>query len=104
MNNKKYVKIAYFLLTNNCNSKCTTCDYWKNHDTADFKTEDILDIIKHLSEYGLDTVIFSGGEPLLDKNIFNTCKEIRKSFPSIKLRLLTNGLLLDKYASEGVSK
>lgn len=100
MNNKKYIKIIYFLLTNNCNSKCVTCDYWKNRDGAYFDKGDILKILKYLSKHGLDTVIFSGGEPLLDKNIFSICREIKHKFPLLQLRLLTNGLLLSKYANE----
>jgi len=103
MNSNRYIKVLYLLLTNNCNSRCITCSYWKNKDKNSFKKKDILNIIKGFYECGLDTVIFSGGEPLLEKNIFSFSKEIKKEFPLLELRLLTNGLLLNKYANE-VSK
>lgn len=103
MNSNRYIKVLYFLLTNNCNSRCITCSYWKNKDKNSFKKKDILNIIKGFYECGLDTVIFSGGEPLLEKNIFSFSKEIKEKFPRLELRLLTNGLLLNKYAKE-VSK
>jgi len=100
MNRKKYIKIVHFLLTNKCNSRCVNCSYWKNKDQHALNKKDVLDIIKNLNKNGLDTVIFSGGEPLLENKIFLICQEIRKNFPLIKLRLITNGLLLNAYADK----
>lgn len=100
MEAKKYIKIVYFLITNNCNSRCTTCSYWENKDRKVFNKRYVVKIIEYLSAHGLDTVIFSGGEPLLEKNIFSICRNIKRNFPLLKLRLLTNGLLLGKYVNE----
>lgn len=63
-------------------------------------TEKLINNIKILEDHGLETVIFTGGEPLLQKNLFQLCEAIKKNFPNLQLRLLTNGLLLKKYVKE----
>ena len=85
-----------FILTYNCNFRCTYCDIDKREDTMD---EAILEQslkFLHTLDVPLDKVKFFGGEPLLQK------KQIQKivtSFPkrhSPNFYVTSNSTLIDQ--------
>lgn len=98
----KKVKMLFVIYTNKCNSKCRTCDYWKiTEDENKLKNDEIFETVKTLYDKGLETVLFTGGEPLVEaRNLFELCEKIKKECSKVKLRLITNGLLLKKYKEE----
>ncbi len=61
---------ATIKLTERCNSKCITCNYWqkKTEDLIDTKTA--VDFIRDLARLGVKRIRFSGGEPLLRNDFF----------------------------------
>ena len=85
-----------FIVTNSCNLRCKHCFV-----DAGLKIENELSIeekykaIDNLHKLGIKKVTFSGGEPLLDKNLFKYMKsELRwgtsKLKPSEFHKLLSN--------------
>ena len=92
------IQSASLSLTENCNSKCITCNHWKRIK----KKEDHLPVnqwkyvISQLVGIGVKRLFLTGGEPLLYKGIFDlTSFAKEKGINNIELQ--TNGLLLDKY-------
>lgn len=59
------------------------------------KLEEIVDISKAFISLGVDTIRLTGGEPLIRKNFEFLVTELAEL--GVKLKLTTNGVLLDKY-------
>ena len=51
-------------LTERCNSRCVTCDYWR-HGRIDMNLASIARLLPSLEQLGTRLVVLSGGEPLL---------------------------------------
>ncbi|MEK9164621.1 MAG: radical SAM protein, partial [Chloroflexota bacterium] len=86
-------------LTDKCNSKCVTCDYWRYGQT--FLSEDRARALA--AEFDrLDTrrVLLSGGEPLLHPQWAERARTLAGGRRI--LWLLTAGLALEKYADQAV--
>ncbi len=95
--------MLYVEYTKKCNSKCITCDYWKNSSSYNEENIDfhILESIQKLYLCGLKVVLFTGGEALLKAvTLFEIAKKIKDSCPNLEIRLLTNGILVDKYIED----
>ncbi|MGH3908845.1 MAG: radical SAM protein, partial [Pseudonocardiaceae bacterium] len=86
-------------LTENCQARCVTCDYWKHrwHDHID--PEAAIRLINRLGQIGVTTLRFTGGEPLLRRDFFDILKEIDPS-PFATIGVQTNGLLLQRFAEK----
>ena len=82
-----------------CNCRCLMCDIWKaNHQKMELSDE-LLE--KHLAQFvrlKVREVVLSGGEALMHSNLWNVCSLFKKH--SIRVVLLSTGLLLEKYAKE----
>ena len=80
-------------ITNNCNYKCPHCrafqDYTK--DNVNIENKIVDEIIK--SE--IFVVNLSGGEPLLNKRIFDIAKKLTDN--NVYVVLSTNGFYYEKY-------
>ncbi len=87
--------IAIWNFTNRCNLACKHCYSYADPNSEDFlSTEFILDSIPELLKAGVRFVIFSGGEPLIRKDIFQIAQAMRKS--GIITYLSTNGLYISE--------
>jgi Fe-coproporphyrin III synthase len=82
-------------LTERCNSRCVTCDYWR-HGRKDVTLESVLCLLPELSALGTRTALISGGEPLLHPEWPAIAEALRSR--GIALWLLTSGLSLAKHA------
>ncbi|HEX4266959.1 MAG TPA: radical SAM protein [Steroidobacteraceae bacterium] len=82
-------------LTERCNSRCRTCDYWR-HGRADMDLAAVSRLLPSLRRLGTRTVMLSGGEPLLNRQ----WEEIASLLTGEghELWLLTSGLSLAKHA------
>lgn len=86
--------IAIWNFTNRCNLSCKHCYSKSTVDSRDaLFTDDILNTIPSLYRAGIKFIIFSGGEPLLRKDIFQIAQECRKN--NITTYLSTNGIYID---------
>ncbi len=82
-------------VTERCNSRCVTCDYWR-HGRTEMNLESVRGLLPHLEQLGTRLVALSGGEPLLHPE-WAAIAELLKSSER-EVWLLTSGLALAKHA------
>lgn len=93
--------IAIWNFTNRCNLSCLHCYSKAGLDAIDtLTTSDIMDTLPKLKANGVKFLIFSGGEPLTRKDLFDIalrCKEL-----DIITYLSTNGLYVKQSNAEKI--
>jgi MoaA/NifB/PqqE/SkfB family radical SAM enzyme len=90
---------AHVKLTENCQAKCISCDYWKTRWQDGLNSERAIDLVNQIAAAGIRSLRFTGGEPLLRKDMFHVLQQADTSkFKRIILQ--TNGLLLKKLHKE----
>lgn len=81
-------------LTNHCNERCIHC--YHTFDQYDYSKEmsfeDVCQLVDRLEELGVFSLVLSGGEALLRKDIFDIMEYI--SNKGMMITLFTNGVLL----------
>jgi radical SAM protein with 4Fe4S-binding SPASM domain len=82
-------------LTERCNSRCVTCDYWR-HGRADMNLAAVKRLAPSLARLGTQVALLSGGEPLLNPDWAPIAELLREQ--GLKVWLLTSGLSLAKHA------
>jgi Fe-coproporphyrin III synthase len=82
-------------LTERCNSRCVTCDYWR-HGRADTTLESVRRMLPNLAALQTQVALISGGEPLLNTQWPEIAQLLRDN--GQQLWLLTSGLSLAKHA------
>lgn len=82
-------------LTERCNSRCVTCDYWR-YGRADLDLDAVVRLIPSLIRLRTEVALISGGEPLLNRQWIDIARALRAS--DLRLWLLTSGLSLAKHA------
>lgn len=82
-------------LSERCNSRCRTCDYWR-HGSADLDLAAVARLLPSLRRLGTETVVLSGGEPLLNRDWAQIAELLAGE--GLELWLLTSGLSLAKHA------
>lgn len=91
------LQLATLYLTERCNSRCVSCDYWR-HGRRDIDLDTVRQLLPGLAELGVGTVLVSGGEPLLHPHWPEIAALLRGQ--GLRLWLLTAGLALAKHAPE----
>lgn len=82
-------------LTDNCNSKCITCDYWKATHDNELTLEELLSVVEQLRALGVREVMFTGGEPTMRAELSAVVRRAAQvGFETIGLT--TNGLSLNR--------
>jgi MoaA/NifB/PqqE/SkfB family radical SAM enzyme len=88
--------LLIFYPTGRCNSRCVSCDWWKQSGADDLALDEIGSIAAALPALGTRVVAFSGGEPLLRPDVFDAAALFRAH--GMTLHLLTSGVLLERFA------
>lgn len=95
------IKTLHIEFTTACNSRCVMCDYWKINNNRKIDGDLVLSVVAEQVPLGLRKIYFTGGESLVfAEDLFLLVKQIRDLFPSVKIGLITNGILLKKYSCE----
>jgi MoaA/NifB/PqqE/SkfB family radical SAM enzyme len=90
---------AHIKLTENCQARCISCDYWKSRWQDGISTERAVALLNEIHALGITGLRFTGGEPLLRRDFFEVMRRANASrFKSIIVQ--TNGLLLKKLHKE----
>ncbi|HVN46281.1 MAG TPA: radical SAM protein [Steroidobacteraceae bacterium] len=91
----RQLPLVTLYLSERCNSRCITCDYWR-HGTADMDLDSIRRLLPDLHRLQTRVALISGGEPLLNP----AWREIAELLhgQGLRLWLLTSGLSLAKHA------
>lgn len=95
---KSYFRQVYFAVTNNCNLKCKHCCYDASsllEKKTDLPTSIVKRIFDKIVNLKPDSIVISGGEPLVRKDIIELLEYLRIHFKG-KIVLATNALLLNK--------
>jgi MoaA/NifB/PqqE/SkfB family radical SAM enzyme len=90
------IPIAILYVTEGCNLQCLMCSY-RQPKPNELSVDEIKDLAKQLHQFGLQHIVYSGGEPLLRRDFDQICEIFTER--NIKQTLLTNGLLLDRRSS-----
>jgi MoaA/NifB/PqqE/SkfB family radical SAM enzyme len=78
-------------VTKRCNARCDFCDYWKISDRDEMT--DYTDVVRRFDPL---VVVFTGGEPMLRRDLVSIAKAI-KEVPGFRyLTLLTHGGFLSE--------
>ncbi len=89
---------AYIHMSLRCNLNCSYC-YNKNNlnkDSEELDTNTWIGIIENLKNIGVNSFIFTGGEPLIRKDLVEILKSTKEE--NLRYTLLTNGtMLLDRF-------
>lgn len=87
---------AHIKLTENCQARCVSCDYWKTRWTDGIGTERAIRLIDEVVEAGIGTLRLTGGEPLIRKDLFLVLERSRaRDMKQVVIQ--TNGLLLHRF-------
>lgn len=82
-----------------CDCRCVMCDIWKaNRDKRELSVEQLAPVVDAFSEFGVRSVVLSGGEPLLHANLWALCRLLAER--CIRVTLLSTGMTLERHAPE----
>ena len=80
-----------------CNSRCNYCNCWRMAEPEkELGTEEALRVIRELGRSGVWLLIFTGGEPLVRRDLGELIRAAKKAGMNVGLN--TNGSLLKKHA------
>ncbi len=89
------------ILTYRCQNNCSHCYAGGPHSTREIATDAWKQIIDRLADWGVPTVVFTGGEPLLHDDIEALVQHAEDS--GLITGLITNGRLLTKPKVDGLA-
>jgi len=90
------LRVMHFV-TYRCNLSCKYCGIW-SYKIREMTTEEAKEAIKEFADAGTFHWVFTGGEPLLRKDIGELIDYLKDS--GIAVTLTTNGILLKKKIEE----
>lgn len=88
------LSVVTYFTTTRCNAKCETCFYWQSLNDADEKAlnlEEIDTVSRSMPRF--NHLLFSGGEPVMRKEIVEVAKIFATNNGLISIDMPTNGLL-----------
>ncbi len=92
--------VVVWNITRKCNLKCVHC--YSQSDGMDYQdemtTEDGKKLLSDLGDFGVPVILFSGGEPLVRKDLFELGKYARAL--GMRVVISTNGTMINKYIAE----
>lgn len=87
------LKIVYYAITEGCNLRCPYC-YASSEKClpGELTTEESVDLMLQAAAIGVRTVVFTGGEPMLRKDLFEVAAAARRQ--GMRANLITNGTMV----------
>lgn len=89
----------FLVVTNNCNSRCLLCQYWKSKPKG-FLPLAVLEekVVPLINKYNVGLTFITGGEPTLHPQLPQLVNTLEKT--GTRMTLITNGTHLDKVFDE----
>jgi MoaA/NifB/PqqE/SkfB family radical SAM enzyme len=87
--------LCNYYITYRCNATCSFCDIWERPSPY-VTLENMRDNLRDLKRLGVRVIDFTGGEPLLHRQLDDLLREAKKL--GLITTITTNGLLYPKYA------
>jgi MoaA/NifB/PqqE/SkfB family radical SAM enzyme len=95
--------IAILMPHGGCNCRCVMCDIWLgNSNRAVLNEADIQGLLASFRELGTRWVVMSGGEALMNPNLFRFCEILKTE--GLRITILSTGLLLERFAENIVEQ
>ena len=91
-------------VTRTCNLKCIHCysDSEEKAYSGELNTDEGKNLITDLAEFKIPALLFSGGEPLIRKDIWDLALHGKKL--GMRMTLSTNGTLIDETAAKRIKE
>jgi MoaA/NifB/PqqE/SkfB family radical SAM enzyme len=90
--------VLVFHVHSSCNCRCRMCDIWKTLEAHSLEPRAMERHLASLRGLGVRWIVFTGGEPLLNRDYPELCAMLRRE--GIRLTLLTTGLLMQREARQ----
>ena len=87
--------LCNYYITYRCNATCSFCDIWERPSPY-VTLENVRDNLRDLKRLGVRVIDFTGGEPLLHRQLDDLLREAKNL--GLITTITTNGLLYPKYA------
>ena len=87
-------KVVLFAINNTCNCKCEMCSIWKDKNKKMVKLEDAKKALIKLRKNNFGFLQITGGEPLLNPDVFDIIVCAKKL--GFSVFLVTNGTLINE--------
>ncbi len=87
-------------VTNRCNLRCRMCQI-PLQSNGEMATEELKEIIRDAAGLNPNSIVFSGGEPLLRKDIFELISFVNQR--KINTCLTSNGTLIDNEVARNLA-
>src|SRR5215469_3717710 len=91
-----YLPVLVIFPHNQCNCRCAMCDIWRIREAREITPQDLARQQDSIGALGVRWVVFSGGEPQMNRQWYRMAETLRLS--GIRVTLLTAGLLLEPEA------
>lgn len=97
-------EVVVWNITSSCNLYCRHCYFnaRQTEDSQELSHQEAENFIQDLADLGAKTLLFSGGEPLLKKDIFALAQFAKDK--SIRTALSTNGTLITQNVANEIKK
>lgn len=85
--------IAYYAITDGCNLRCPYC-YASSEKClpGELNTAESLDLVSQVAELGSQTLVFTGGEPMLRKDLFQIVEHSNAC--GLRSNIITNATMI----------
>ncbi len=99
-----YKPVMTWNTTRTCNLRCVHCysDSETKAYNGELSHEEALKMLDDMAEYGVPILLFSGGEPLMRKRVFELMAYSRKI--GVRPTLSTNGTLISRQVADNMKK
>ncbi len=99
-----YKPVMTWNTTRTCNLRCVHC--YSDSETKSYANEltheEAIKMLDDMAEYGVPILLFSGGEPLMRKRVFELMAYARKI--GVRPTLSTNGTLISRQVAANMKK
>jgi radical SAM protein with 4Fe4S-binding SPASM domain len=87
------LQIAYYAITDGCNLRCPYC-YASSEKClpGELTTAESLELVTQLAEFGTRTLVFTGGEPMLRKDLFQIVEHGNRL--GLSCNIITNATMI----------
>lgn len=84
------IRVVNFPVTDNCNSRCTMCNIWKNNVSNEISPDEISRIFSSSPFSKVKHLGISGGEPTLRKDLVRCVEAIVNALPELETLSITS--------------
>lgn len=89
------LNLVYYAITDGCNLRCPYC-YASSEKRlpGEMNTQESYDLVDQTADLGARTIVFTGGEPMLRRDLFDIAGRARKR--GLQANIITNATLIRK--------